>query len=217
MIRTLSNSKFLIPSMILLAILAAGAGFYISLKQSQQTQQTTVNIEGLFWPNPKKLSEFSTLDHTGQAFGKQQMQEKWSLIFFGYTHCPDICPVTMSVMTDVYNQLSVANKNIQVIFATVDPERDTTEKLQSYVNYFNKDFIGLGGSTEMVDSLTKQIGIAYYVNKDEATQNYLVDHSASIFLFDTQGRLVGKLSPPHQKEKILDQFNQIKNFVMDNS
>ncbi|MGB1800479.1 MAG: SCO family protein [Gammaproteobacteria bacterium] len=216
MLRHLSNSKFLIPAMISLAILAAGLGFYVSLKQSQQQQVNASiksDIEELFWPNPKQVGDFNTLDHTGTKFGYEQLAGKWSFIFFGYTHCPDVCPITMSVMADVYKKLQPQHDDIQVIFASVDPDRDTTEKLAQYVSYFNKDFIGLGGDSEKVNSLTKQIGVAYYINKEKQEENYLVDHTASIFLFDPKARLIGKLSVPHEADKIIQQFTDIKTFV----
>ena len=217
MLRQLSNSKFLIPAMVVLAILAAGTGFYVSLKQSQNQQQanipTTPNIEGLFWPKPKQMNDFNTLDHNGTKFGVEQLTGKWSFIFFGYTHCPDVCPITMSVMADVYQKLMNEHKDIQTIFASVDPDRDTTEKLAQYVSYFNEDFIGLGGDKEKVDSLTKQIGVAYYLNNAEQKEDYLVDHSASIFLFDPKARMIGKLSAPHESNKIIKQFTDIRTFV----
>jgi len=217
MLKQLSNSKFLIPAMVILAILAAGSGFYISLKQSQKPSQnistSSHNIEGLFWPNPKQINDFATLDQTGTSFDLDNIKGKWSFIFFGYTHCPDICPITMSVMNEAYKKLSVEHDNLQVIFVSVDPDRDTTEKLAQYVSYFNTDFIGLGGNTEMVDSLTKQIGVAYYLNKEEQAEGYLVDHSASVFLFDPKARLIGKLSAPHESNKIIKQFTTIKEFI----
>jgi protein SCO1 len=216
MLRQLSNSNFLIPAMVILAVLAAGSGFYISLKQSQNKQSldsgSAINIEGLFWPNPKQMHEFSTIDHTNNAFGLKQLKGKWSFIFFGYTHCPDICPITMSVMNEAYKQLSPTNNDLQIIFVSVDPERDTTIKLAQYVSYFNDSFIGLGGNNDMIDSLTKQIGIAYYLNKEQE-ENYLVDHSASIFVFDPEARMVGKLSAPHESDKVIEQFTQIKEFI----
>jgi len=198
--------------MIVLAVLAAGTGFYISLKQSQQKLKNP-NIEGLFWPSPKIIQPFESVDQLGQSFGLEQINNKWSFIFFGYTHCPDICPITMSVMAETYKQLKTEYKDLQIIFVTVDPVRDTTEKLAAYVTYFNEDFIGLGGSTEMVNSLTRQIGIAYYLNNEETSDNYLVDHSASIFLFDPKARMVGKFSPPQETEKIINQFKNIRQFI----
>ncbi len=203
--------------MVILAVLAASSGFYISLKQSQNQQQpdfgSSPNIEGLFWPNPKQILDFNTLDQTGNTFGLEQVKGKWSFVFFGYTHCPDVCPVTMSVMSETYKQLSVDYDDLQILFVSVDPERDTTEKLAQYVSYFNEDFIGLGGDTEKVDSLTKQIGVAYYLNNEEQEDGYLVDHSASIFVFDPKARLVGKLSAPHESAKVIEQFTNIKNFI----
>jgi protein SCO1/2 len=217
MLRQLSNSKFLIPAMVILAVLAAGSGFYVSLKQSQNQSAPTVsqapNIEGLFWPNPKQIREFNTLDQSGNSFGLEHIKGKWSFLFFGYTHCPDVCPVALSVMAETYKQLATRHKNIQIIFVSIDPERDTTEKLSEYMAYFNEDFIGLNGDPGIENSLTKQIGVAYYLNNEEQTDNYLVDHSASIFLLDPKARFVGKVSAPHEAEKIIQQFTKISTFI----
>lgn len=217
MLRQLSNSKFLIPAMVILAILAAGSGFYISLKQSQNRSPSTFvqapNIEGLFWPNPKQMHDFNTPDQTGNSFGLDQIKGKWSFIFFGYTHCPDVCPITLSVMAEAYKQLITEHDDIQMIFVSVDHERDTTEKLAKYVSYFNEAFIGLAGDPKKENSLTKQIGVAYYLNNEEQTENYLVDHSASIFLFDPKARFVGKISAPHELEKVIQQFTKIKTYI----
>ena len=131
----------MIPSMVVLAILATSAGFYISLKQSQTKLEQNNIAEGLFWPNPKQLLEFNTTDNNGELFGLKQIEEKWSFIFFGYTNCPDICPITMSVMADTYKRIKNEYKNVQIIFVTVDPERDDTEKLNSYVSFFDSQFI----------------------------------------------------------------------------
>ena len=116
-------------------------------------------------------------------------------------------------MAEVYKQLVKTNSDIQIIFVTVDPVRDTSDILAQYVAYFNEAFIGLGGSIEQISSLTKQIGIAFFLNKTEGTDNYEVDHSASIFLIDPKARLVGKISPPHQAEQITEKFNLIKEFI----
>ncbi len=217
MLNKLNKNTFLIPAIIILATLAISAGFYISLKQAQQSKQENSNIEGLFWPNPKIISEFSVLDQDGNNFGLNQMEEKWSFMFFGYSHCPDVCPITMSVMANAYKELIGESNNLQVIFASVDPNRDTIEKLFQYVRYFNPDFIGLGGDNQMMSSLTSQIGVAYYINSENKNKDYLVDHSASIFLFDPVGRMVGKISPPHTQNKIIQQFTNIKNFINEQS
>jgi len=116
-------------------------------------------------------------------------------------------------MNEAYTQLATKHNDLQIIFVSVDPERDTTEKLLQYVSYFNKDFIGLGGDTEKIDSLTKQIGVAYYLNNEQQKEDYLVDHSASIFIFDPKARMVGKISAPHDTKKVVTQFTKIKEFI----
>ena len=215
MLTELSNSKFLIPAMAFIVILAMGAGFYLSLKQSQNWDKKNAVSQILFWPNPKQMNDFNTEDHNGEAFGSDKMKGKWSFLFFGYTNCPDICPMTMSVMADAYKNLSAEFESIQAIFVTVDPERDTTNDLSSYVSYFDKNFIGLQGNPKDESSLIRQIGIVHYHNKKN--ENYLVDHPASIFLIDPKMRLLAKLSPPHQSKKIIDQFKKIKIFIDENN
>ena len=204
------NGKFLIPALALALILATGAGFYASLNQSRQDKPA---IEGLYWPDPMRLGQFSTIDQAGRAFDLDKLKGKWSFLFFGYTHCPDICPITMAVMADAHQELASANEAIQTIFVSVDPERDTPEKLAQYVGYFNENFIGLGGSLAMISGLTRQIGVPYYHNKQDGAASYLVDHSASIFLLDPQARLVAKFSAPHQKSKIVQRFTRISGFI----
>jgi protein SCO1/2 len=215
MLVKLSNSKFLIPAMVFIVILAMGVGFYLSLKQSQERDKQNKVVQDVFWPNPKQLNDFSTEDHNGKKFGLDNIKGKWSFLFFGYTNCPDICPITMSVMADAYKKLSIEFENFQTIFITVDPERDTTNNLSSYVSYFDKNFIGLKGNVKNESSLISQIGIAYYYNKND--KNYLVDHPASIFLIDPEMRLLAKLSPPHKSQKIINQFKEIKRFVDENN
>lgn len=202
--------RWLIPALALIVMLAAGGGFYVSSNQSGPEKPA---IEGLYWPDPIQLGRFSTLDQAGRGFDLDSLRGKWSFVFFGYTHCPDICPITMAVMADAYPELQAINAATQILFVSVDPERDSTEKLAQYVGYFNEHFIGLGGSLDMIHGLTRQIGVPYYHSKKDAAGNYLVDHSASIFLLDPAGRLVAKFSAPHQKAQLVQKFTQISGFI----
>lgn len=210
MTRQTVKVRFLTPVFALIVMLAAGGGFYVSSNQAQPERPA---IEGLYWPDPMRLGPFSTLDQAGRAFGLERLRGKWSLVFFGYTHCPDICPITMAVMADAYAALQDTGEAVQTLFVTVDPERDTPAKLAQYVGYFNAQFIGLGGSLDMINGLTRQIGVPYYHGKKDGAGNYLVDHSASIFLLDPEGRLVAKFSAPHQKAQLVQKFTQITGFI----
>ena len=209
-IRAITSTIFL----VCLILLATGVGFLTG--KYFYPKSTPVNtIQGLLWPDPKVIGDFSLLDHEGNPFGLSKLQGKWSLLFFGYTHCPDVCPVTLSTLDQVVKKLheKQQDKNLQVLFVSVDARRDTPEQLADYVHYFNPEFIGLGGSTSQIDSITRQIGVAYFIGKNDGTDEYTVDHTASVFLVDPEKRLVGIYSTPHDADDIASRFIRIKKFI----
>ena len=173
------------------------------------------DVPGLLWPEPKQLRAFATIDQTGQVFGLDRLQGKWSFLFFGYTHCPDVCPLTLKVLADLGRDLqgTAAGGDTQVVFITVDPDRDTAEQLGQYVGYFDPRFIGLGGTIAQVESLASQIGAVFMYGEKSATGDYIVDHTASIFLIDPQGRVVAVFAAPHQVDSIRDRYRMIRNFI----
>ncbi len=199
---------------IISVLIAFGSGIGIYTARKQQVS-LPLQIEGMMWPESKSLLPFSTIDQNGEEFGLQNLQGKWSFLFFGYTHCPDICPITLTVFNDVYEKLRTNQHQaeVQMIFVSVDPERDTIEQLHDYVSYFNENFIGLGGSLEQIQSLTGQMGIAFFHEQPSATGDYLVNHSASVFLVDPHGQLIAIMSAPHSADDILSRFLKIKNFI----
>ena len=177
-----------------------------------QAQRDTRGLEGALWHEPKALQDFAAIDNNNQRFGLSELRGKWSFLFFGYTHCPDICPITLAVMDQVHERLddTAVRARTQTIFISVDPRRDTPGRLRQYLAYFNPGFIGLSGSAEQVAGIADQIGAAYYVDETSDSQEYLVDHSGSLFLVDPGGRLVAKFSAPHDMQTIIDQFNRVR-------
>ncbi len=153
-----------------------------------------------------------TIDQDGKSFNVENLHDKWSLIFFGYTHCPDVCPISLTVLDQFYNKVT-DKENIQIIFVTVDPERDTPERLKEYLAFFEPGFVGLGGTIDQITSLTDQIGIAYLYQLPQSDGSYLVDHTSSIFLFDPQARLVSIFSAPHSVDEIHSRFSEIREFL----
>lgn len=205
------NKKTFLIIGVMVGFMALGAGVGIYTAQ-QQTRPG--EIAGLLWPNPKQIHDFETIDEDGRKFGLKQLEGKWSFVFFGYTNCPDVCPITLSVMNGVKEQLNEDEKReTQMIFVSIDPERDTQEKLAQYVHYFNESFIGLGGSSEQIQSLTSQIGVMYFRGEESAEGDYLMDHTSSIFLIDPDMRMSGVLSLPHTVEDLSRRFAQIKAFI----
>ncbi len=195
-----------------LTVIGLGLGIFTA---RQQKLQLPPQIQGMMWPNPKVLKTFSSVDHNGKEFGLQNLQGNWSFLFFGYSHCPDICPVTLTILDQVYEKLQAKQQQpkVQVVFVSVDPERDTSERLHSYVSYFNEDFIGLGGSLEQIKSLTGQMGIAFFHEPPSASGDYSVDHTAAIFLIDPKGEMIAIMSAPHKVDDIVSRFVEIQSFI----
>jgi protein SCO1/2 len=131
--------------------------------------------------------DFTLTDQRGQPFALSQLSGRPAMLFFGYTFCPDICPVTLSKMARVYELLEVAPRDLQTVFISVDPERDTPEKLAEYLDYFAMETIGLTGSKEQIDKVVRQYGSYYELNKEQGKEDYFADHSTYVFLVDQQG------------------------------
>jgi len=170
-------------------------------------------LQSVLRPEPKPLQAFSLIDQYQQPFNRQRLQGKWSFVFFGYTYCPDICPTTLSTLTGVVRQLQGDPQDladVQVIFVSVDPQRDTPEVIEGYLKYFNEAFVGVTGEQHDIDSLTLQFGAGYMKEPDTTPGQYLVSHTSSIFLVDPGGRLLAAFSPPHNPATIVDQFRQIR-------
>ena len=132
---------------------------------------------------------FELQDQRGELFRLEQLEGRPAMLFFGYTYCPDICPVTLSKMAAVYRLLDLEPTDLQTIFITVDPERDTQEKLAEYLAYFQIGALGLTSTPDKIDAVVRQYGGYYTLNKQEESANYLADHSTYTYLIDQQGQV----------------------------
>ncbi len=132
---------------------------------------------------------FELTDHTGQPRTLKDFRGKVVTMFFGFTQCPEICPTSLLTMSEVVTLLGDDADKVQVLFVTVDPERDTQELLSYYVPAFNPDFLGLYGDVERTAQVAKEFRVFYTKSGDTSGMNYTVDHSAGTYVFDTQGRL----------------------------
>ena len=171
--------------------------------------------EGLLWPNPPLVRAFELKSTSGGGFNAQSLQGRWTFMFFGYTYCPDVCPTTLSTMAQVAKRLRARfpDDEVQTVFVTVDPKRDTLERLKSYVQYFDGQFIGAREELDRLDDLTGQLGIAHARGEPDDNGEYFVDHSASIVLVDPEGRRVGIFSTPHDIEDIVSRFDQMRTYL----
>ncbi len=138
-----------------------------------------------------RAPEFSLTDHNGNRVKMSDFKGKAVLLFFGYTKCPDICPVTMGTLKTVTDSLGEDSANVQVLFITIDPERDNQEKLKSYVPYFSESFIGLTGTPEEIDKVADDYN-AFYMKEEvvESESGYLMGHTSSVYLVNPKGKFV---------------------------
>jgi protein SCO1/2 len=142
------------------------------------------DITGAPWGQDFKLT-----DHNGQIRTLADFRGSIVAIFFGYTHCPDVCPTTLSDFALAMRELGEDGKRVQVLFVTVDPERDTPELLAKYVPSFNPGFLGLYTDPASLAALAKDFKVVYQKNTTSGSKNYLIDHSAGTYVYDTKGRL----------------------------
>ncbi len=134
--------------------------------------------------------DFTLTDHESNHFELQQLRGKVVLMYFGYTHCPDICPVELASMAQFVESLGAQKDSVRVLFVTVDPARDTPERLKEYVGYFHDDFIGLSGSEDEIDRVKKIFHVqSQMFRASESDTEYSVDHNASLFVIDKKGEL----------------------------
>ena len=133
--------------------------------------------------------DFALTDHTGKERTLADFRGKVVVMFFGYTHCPDICPTTMAELKAVKEQLGEDGKRLQVLFVTVDPERDTPRLLANYVPAFDPSFLGLYGDAAATAKVAKDFRVFYQKVSGKTPDSYTVDHTAGSYVFDPQGRL----------------------------
>ncbi|MDE2088898.1 MAG: SCO family protein [Gammaproteobacteria bacterium] len=212
----MSSQKYAKFSIFALAGVALAVGLWLGWKMSATPPSRPPEISGVLFPEPRPIAPFALIDQHSAPFTLDRLKGKWSFLFFGYTHCPDVCPTTLSLLNAAYKQLAQAPQdrdNVHVVFVTVDPERDTPRQLAQYVGYFNKDFIGLTSrDPAQILTLTRQLGILSMKVANPSGGGYLVDHSAVILLVDPGARVRAMFSPPYTAQAIAAGFRKIRQY-----
>ncbi len=197
------KQKSLVLSIALFALAAGMAGSFVFswLHNTQEVRiKTQLKNHHAFLMQPARaFSDFTLTTHLGQPFHLNDLKGKWSFLFFGFTSCPDVCPTTLAILREFYKQLDQdLQQQTQVMMLSVDPERDTTEKLAQYVPYFHPDFIGLTSNPGFLLSLATQLNIVYQKVPFKNSDDYSVDHSANIVLIDPAGKYHAFFTPEHK-------------------
>lgn len=194
--------------LIITAIAAMAGGLWLA-QQTTTPQENTPRIQGAIYPTAKNIESFSLVDQNNETFNKKSLQGQWSLLFVGYTLCPDICPTTLSLMSEVHWQLK--EQDLQppaIIFLSIDPARDTVDVVNKYVSYFNKDFTGLTGESAQIEKFTRNLNAVYRkapgLNGEITQDDYLMDHSSALMLINPDGNLQSILTAPHSMRGVID-------------
>ncbi|MBS7662793.1 SCO family protein [Pseudomonas lalucatii] len=194
---------------ILVAVVALVLGLTVNkvLTSQGQADPTALLDAGIvLLPQSRDLPELSLVDQDGQAFRVDQLEEQWSLLFFGYTFCPDICPATLAELRQLRTLLPAeARANLRVVLVSVDPQRDTPEQLKKYLGYFDAEFIGLTGEPEAIQKLANAVSIPY-IPADTSEENYTVNHSGNLVIIGPDGTQRGFIRAPLKNAKLAAQL-----------
>jgi len=175
-------------------LLASGAAAVAAGALLARMLDAGVALQGGTWlPRPRPLAEFHLQDTSGHDFGPNSLRGHPTLLFFGFTSCPDVCPTTLATLAQLQRQPPLPSA--EVVFVSIDPERDSTAALQSYLGAFSARFVGLRGDRAALAPLLRSLN-AIAVRDDLPGGGYTMDHSATLYLLDTQGRLAAVFSPP---------------------
>ncbi len=171
-----------------------------------ESQNNAPTFQALkMFPEGKPFSGFQLTSHLGKTWTNENFKGNYSIVFFGFANCPDICPTTLLEMQKIDKQLKSQNLTPpNFIFISVDPDRDTPEILNEYINYFNPEFKALTGDAANILSITSQLGVAYRVAEHKTGDLvYDVDHASALFVLNPKGERIGIFTAPHEVNTIV--------------
>jgi len=184
-----------------LVILGAGAFLVLSLHETPRGAAGTLLASAIGGP-------FRLVDQNGKTVTDADLKGKWSLVYFGYTHCPDACPTALNDIAIALDELGPHRDAIRPVFVTVDPERDTPEVLKSYVTAFNAPILALSGTPEEIAQAAKGYRV-YFAKHPEAGGDYSMDHSSVIYVMDPEGRFTASFTQENSPEEIAERLKKL--------
>ena len=196
--------KVALALLLTVALVAGGLALAVLTPEPEYTNEELRAFGFTALPQPRDLPAFDLADAAGGRFGPERLRGRWSLIFFGYANCPDICPITMSVLGEAEKLMRGAGDDpFQGILVSVDPERDTPQSLARYVAAFSGDFVGVTGDLADIEAFAKSLYAGFSkVAVEDSALGYLMDHTSHIAVIDRRGRHYGYIKPPFDERKI---------------
>lgn len=214
MITRLAKNRHLYLAAAAFAVIALLFGMWT--RQNTQNYEHPINLEnGTLFPVPRDITPFHLVSADDKPFTNGNLVGKWSLLFFGFTQCPQLCPTTLAVLNKTYQQLET-KKTVplpQIVFISVDPERDTPRAIEEYIGTFNKNFKGATGKKDEIKALTAQFNIMYMKVQNQQSQdanNYQIDHSGTLLLINPEGKLLALFQTPHEANHLAHDIENIE-------
>ncbi|MEE4789656.1 SCO family protein [Pseudomonas alliivorans] len=194
---------------ILVAVVALIMGLTINRVLSGKgpgDQTALIDAGVILLPQSRSLPSLSLSDQNGAPVAVDEFKGKWTLVFFGYTYCPDICPTTLAQLRDIRTKLpQEAVDNMRVVLVSVDPDRDTSQQLKQYLGYFDPRYIGLTAPVADIQKLASALSIPF-IPADTSKPGYTVDHSGNLALIGPDGRQRGFIRSPLNAQKLVAQL-----------
>ena len=203
--------------LLAIAMLAALFGMWsqFNLKSEHDIDKLDLDVATIF-PQPRLIQPFELKGADDKPFTQENLKGQYSLVFFGFTHCPALCPTTLSTLNQSYQMLQDRKvKSLpQIVFISVDPERDTPAVIKTYLSSFNKAFVGATGSKKELDELTQEMSVLYTkVLEPGKAEQYTIDHSGTLVLINPKGQVQGVFTLPHDAQKIAHDLEKIERTV----
>ncbi|BCA26097.1 SCO family protein [Metapseudomonas otitidis] len=194
---------------VLIALVALVLGLTVNkvLNGQRQADPTRLLDAGIvLLPQPRTVPAISLTDQDGKPIAMNELKDKWSLLFFGYTFCPDICPTTLAQMRELKGLLpEAARDRVRIVMISVDPNRDTPQQLKQYLGYFDPAFLGATGELASIQKLANAVSIPF-IPADTSKENYTVDHSGNLVVIGPDGTQRGFIRAPLNNQKLKEQL-----------
>ena len=195
--------RYLLVAAVLAALVVLSTGGYLALmlKENPRGAAGTALASAIGGP-------FQLVDQNGKTVTDADLKGKWSLIYFGYTHCPDACPTALNDISIALSELGAKRDAVRPVFITVDPERDTSETLKTYVTAFDAPILALTGAPDQVAKAAKGYRV-YYAKHPEPGGDYSMDHSSVIYVMDPEGRFTASFTQENTPEQMADRLKKL--------
>lgn len=218
---TKKKNRRIVGIIVVVIIILVVVGFLSHKKQQASAQPSTPTAaqdipasNQTLLPSPKTISPFTLTDDNGKAFTNDNLKGRWTFMAFGFSHCGDVCPLTLTELNKMYQQLEKdlpADKLPQIVFISVDPERDNTNVLHNYVKNYNPNFIGASGDANNLNVFVKDLGVYFSKKPSADPTTYGMEHSSQLYLFNPDGNWMGILTFPFQADQLTKNYETMIN------